>query len=322
MAEPNPGASPRVSVVIPAYRAAATIRRAIESVLQQTQRAAEIIVVDDGSPDELASIVERSYGSQVTLLRKANGGAASARNAGIDRSTGDYVAFLDADDYWETDKLALQLAIFDRYHGLGLVAGAFYEEPPNEPRVETPVRPGPRDSYERLLQPRGADAFRLGTMIWTSTVLVTRTALGNERFFDGLELAEDRDLWIRIVSRHSAYLILRPLATAVLIKGSLSRMTVDKDKESMLRVVERHRQLLGPIGSRVWRSYTLYRWAAIDPDPRSALPRLLRSLVLWPLPFTVGLGGQRLARLRRAVNLLHLAMLGQLGRIPHSRRRS
>ena len=141
MAEPNPGVSPRVSVIIPAYRAATTIRRAIESVLQQTQTAAEIIVVDDGSPDELASVVERSYGTQVTLLRKANGGAASARNAGIDRSTGDYVAFLDADDYWEADKLALQLAVFDRYRALGLVAGAYFEEPPSGPRVETPSGP-------------------------------------------------------------------------------------------------------------------------------------------------------------------------------------
>src|SRR5207245_884017 len=72
-----------VTVVIPAYKAARTINRAVESVLGQTRRPAEVLVVDDGSPDgaDLAAAVAR-YGGRVTLLRKLNGGAASARNYG------------------------------------------------------------------------------------------------------------------------------------------------------------------------------------------------------------------------------------------------
>jgi glycosyltransferase involved in cell wall biosynthesis len=129
----------RVSVVIPAYRSAGTIRRAVDSVLAQTHAAAEIIVVDDGSPDDQAAVVERAYGPRVSLLRRENGGAASARNAGIDRATGSYIAFLDADDYWEADKLALQLALFDRHPELGFVAGAILEEIPGEPRGDRPA---------------------------------------------------------------------------------------------------------------------------------------------------------------------------------------
>ncbi len=298
------GLSGRVSVVIPAYRSAATIGRAIDSVLAQTHPATEIIVVDDGSPDDQAALVERTYGGRVTLVRKPNGGAASARNAGIDRATGDYIAFLDADDYWEAGKLALQLAQFDQHPELGLVAGAFLEETPGRARDDKPARPGPRSWYDQVLRHGGSKAFRLATMIWTSTVLLNRTALEGERFLQGLETGEDRDLWVRVVSRHPVYLLARPVATAVLLEGSTSRSNLANDKANMLRVVERHRQLLGPIGTRLWRSHTLYRWAAVDPAPRTALPRLLHSLALWPLPYTGLADCPSLGRLKRLVILL------------------
>ena len=95
-----------ITVVIPAYKAAGTIRRPLDSILRQTARPTEILVVDDGSPDgaELRMAIA-SYGSDVTLLSKPNGGAASARNHGIDHATCPWVAFIDADDYWEADKL-------------------------------------------------------------------------------------------------------------------------------------------------------------------------------------------------------------------------
>src|SRR5260370_4126186 len=85
-----------VSVIIPAYNSAKTICRAVESVLAQTVPADEIIVVDDGSADDL----NKSLGpleKQVTYFRKPNGGAASARNFGIEQSRGEIIAFLDAD---------------------------------------------------------------------------------------------------------------------------------------------------------------------------------------------------------------------------------
>lgn len=275
----------RVSVVIPAYRSAATIRRAVDSVLAQTHPPAEVIVVDDGSPDDLAAVVENGYGRNVILVRKPNGGAASARNAGIERASGDHLAFLDADDHWEPEKLARQLEVLSRYPGTGLVAGAYFEETPGEPRHPAPVRPGPRAWYGRALRLQRRAAFRLATMAWTSTVLVTREALGGERFVAGLEPAEDRDLWVRVVSRHPAYLMPEPLATAVLVPGSLSRSGAERDCTAMLRVVARNRDLLGLWGRCLWRSHTLYRWANLDPDPRTALPRLLKSLLLWPLPY-------------------------------------
>jgi glycosyltransferase involved in cell wall biosynthesis len=250
----------------------------------------------------------------VILVRKPNGGAASARNAGIDRATGDHLAFLDADDYWEPDKLARQLAVLARHPGTGLVAGAYFEETPGSPRPATPVRPGPRGWYERVLRIRGRAAFRLATIAWTGTVLLRRDALGGERFVTGLEPAEDRDLWARVVSRHPAYLMREPLATAVLVPGSLSRSGADRDCTAMLRVVARHRDLLGLRGRCLWRSHTLYRWANLDPNPRTALPRLMRSLLLWPLPYSGSVDTYPFGRAKRLAILLGAPRPGAPGR--------
>jgi glycosyltransferase involved in cell wall biosynthesis len=299
--------SARISVIIPAYRSAGTIRRAIDSALAQTYAPAEIIVVDDGSPDDQATVITGTYGSRVRLLRKDNGGAASARNAGIDQATGEYIAFLDADDHWESHKLASQLEVFDRHPEVGLVAGSFFEARPEGPRRERLVQAAPRSWYGRVLRFTGTRAFRLATVIWTSTVISRRAPLERERFDTGLASCHDRDLWFRLVLQSPAYLVVAPLATAVLLEGSISRSSVDRDKRNMLRVVERYGESLGRIGTRVWRSHTLYRWAAEDMEPRSALPRLLRSFMLWPLPYAGFASCPPLGRLRRLAVLLAAA---------------
>jgi len=249
----------RVSVIIPAYRAERTIRRAVDSVLAQTVPANEIIVVDDGSPDDQAAVVAE-YGDRVVLIRKPNGGAATARNAGIEAASADFIAFLDADDYWEPAKLERQLAVFPQHAELALVAGCFFEEMPGRPRMPRPAA-DPR-WYDRVLITEGETAFRLATMVWTGTVIVRRQALGPERFVSGLEPAEDRDLWVRLTSRHPCYLISEPLATAVLEEGSLSRTNADRDYGNMLRVVRKNAQLLGKGGVRRWQAKVYGSWAA------------------------------------------------------------
>ena len=90
--------SPRFSVIIPVYNAAATLQRAIESVQKQSWPAHEIIVVDDGSTDCSADVAQ-GYGATVTLIRQANAGVSAARNAGAHAASGDWLAFLDADDW-------------------------------------------------------------------------------------------------------------------------------------------------------------------------------------------------------------------------------
>ena len=250
---------PAVSVIIPAYRAAHTIDRALNSALGQTCPPAQILVIDDGSPDDLAAAV-RPYGDRVELIRKPNGGAASARNQGLDLARGQFVAFLDADDYWEPHKLEHQLRRFTAHPDLGSVAGRYFTQQPGLPR-EAPADPaGP--FYDRILPPGGRRAFWAATKMQTSVVLARREVIGEHRFVSGLEPAEDRDLWARLSAAAPVYLIGEPLMTYVEEPNSLCRTRPDRDYGNMLRVVNRHRALLGRRGVREWEAETLRKWAA------------------------------------------------------------
>jgi glycosyltransferase involved in cell wall biosynthesis len=266
-----------VSVIIPAYRASATIGRAVESLLGQTRPPEEILVIDDGSPEDLAAALG-PYRDRITLIRKPNGGASSARNLGIDRARSDLIAFLDADDYWEPTKLERQLEVFQRHPEVGLVASRFYSQSPGGPR-EDPV---PQVDYRRFgdfsqdqaLRVSGMEVMKVTTRVWTSTVIVRREALGDRRFVSGLEPAEDRDLWVRLIAANPVYILSEPLATAVLEPGSLSRSHVDTDFANMLRVIHRHTDILGHRGTRHWEALHFRLWAANhlgDGRPQEAL---------------------------------------------------
>lgn len=98
----------RVSVVVPVYNGARYLGETLASALAQTHPPAEVIVVDDGSEDDSAAVAH-SFSPQVTLIRQAHAGAGAARNQGAARATGEWLAFLDADDLWIVDKLARQL---------------------------------------------------------------------------------------------------------------------------------------------------------------------------------------------------------------------
>jgi len=111
---------PLVSVIIPVYNCELYLAEALESVLAQTYRPIEIIVVDDGSTDGSARVV-RDFNSTVRYFRQANSGAGAARNCGVDLSKGDFLAFLDADDIWSPEKLSLQMAAFGDNPGADIV---------------------------------------------------------------------------------------------------------------------------------------------------------------------------------------------------------
>jgi len=106
-----------ITAVIPAYNAQPFLARAIESVLSQTFAPAEILIIDDGSNDDTFEIAS-AYNRQVKAFKKANGGPASARNFGIERAQGDWIALLDADDVWLPQKLEEQIKLIDTEVGL------------------------------------------------------------------------------------------------------------------------------------------------------------------------------------------------------------
>lgn len=110
----------QVSVIIPSYNYGRFLREAIQSVLDQTLRPHEVIVVDDGSTDESLEIL-RSFGDSINFIEQSNQGVAAARNKGAEMAAGEFVAFLDADDYWHREKLEKQIEKFRGDAELGFV---------------------------------------------------------------------------------------------------------------------------------------------------------------------------------------------------------
>lgn len=132
-----------VSVIVPAYNVAGTIHETLLSVRSQTHTALEVIVVDDGSTDHTRQVVERHIADdpRIRLLHQANAGVASARNAGLAEATATYLAPIDADDLWQPDKIARQLALMlERGRSVELVY-TWFAEIDDESRVRKVVMP-------------------------------------------------------------------------------------------------------------------------------------------------------------------------------------
>jgi glycosyltransferase involved in cell wall biosynthesis len=186
-----------VSVVIPAYNAEAWIARALDSVLAQTRRPREVVVVDDGSTDGTARVAQR-YGPSVRHVYRANAGVAAARNRGIAASTQDWIAFLDADDEWLPEKTERQLEILARHQHLRWCgcAGEFVGD-------TAPPSGATSDPATCNAEPGGPLSFfvaaRRQLPLQTSGYIVQRSLLAELGGFDtSLRTGEDRDLWWRI----------------------------------------------------------------------------------------------------------------------------
>jgi glycosyltransferase involved in cell wall biosynthesis len=188
----------RVSVVIPTFNYGRFIAEAIESVLRQTRAADEIIVVDDGSTDGTEAVVA-AFGDKVRYLRQENAGVCAARNRGVAESSGDVIAFLDADDIWHAGKIEKQLEKFAADAEIGLVHCAmreFESETGETLRLHAEGMEG--DVADELLLWERTAIIGCGT-----AVMVSRKAFDAAGGFDTrLNVGEDWDLCYRIARRY------------------------------------------------------------------------------------------------------------------------
>jgi len=188
-------AQPLASVVIIAYNCADYAGQAIRSVLGQTWIHLELIVVDDGSTDRTPEVVRSIDDSRLRYVRQKNSGPNAARNEGIRQARGDFIAFLDCDDWWLPAKLERQLARAIDHPEIGLVYSL-------AARVDTSGRPG--DRFASIVEGRVLDRLLLGNCIAgsASSAMVTRRAIEAVGTFDeSLHYAEDWEYWIRIASQ-------------------------------------------------------------------------------------------------------------------------
>jgi hypothetical protein len=208
------GETPTFSVVITAYQAADTISEAIASALGQTAPPLEVIVCDDGSTDDLEGAVA-PFGEGIILLRDQNAGAAAARNRGLARATGEFVAFLDSDDAWlplylerlgelasaRPDLDLLSSDVF--YEADGEIVGRFYE----------------LNSFDVTSQRRAI--LRTCFVGWPASRRSRLVAAGG--FDESLRIAYDWDAWARVIlSGAKAGLVTDPLVRYRLRPGSLA----------------------------------------------------------------------------------------------------
>jgi len=183
--------SPRVSVITPTYNNAHYIGKAVESVLAQTFQSLEMIVIDDGSTDDTRSKLE-PYSNAIRYIYQENKGVCAARNRGIELSRGEFVAFLDADDYFLPNKLTEQVAVFDSDPLLGIVQSGWRLIDENDEPIRD-VEPW-RDASELDLM-----SWLLWKPVFPGAMMVRRKYLQQIGGFDTrLRQAEDVDLVLRI----------------------------------------------------------------------------------------------------------------------------
>lgn len=275
---------PKISVIIPAYNAERYIARAIESCLQQTLPPDEIVVVDDGSSDSTFEIAQ-GFPPPVKAIRlPQNMGVSVARNRGVEASTGDWLAFLDSDDWFLPKKLEMQRQCIDENPNAVLVYTGHRVIPIGREEYDIPLV-APRELSWRL---RYHCAFHLGS------VMLRRDAFEASGKFDpAMRTAQDWELWLRVLARYTAGAFAAVPETLVVyrrVTGSLgsSAMRYLKVRPAIID----NRSLFGTTGlrrsllRRRIHAFNLYDTALAVRDDGSSqyLHLVLKSLALWPFP--------------------------------------
>jgi hypothetical protein len=208
----------QVSVVIPAYNAARYLAQTLQSVSDQWSPPGEVIVVDDGSTDATAEIA-RSFGARVLSL--TNAGPSAARNAGTRAANGEYIAFLDADDVWAPEKLALQLAALRSHLGpaFSFTDYRMFDEQGLRRRTSelrgTPAFRKIAGDMRRariVLTPRGSRPILYDSYIPPSSALIRKAdALAAGGFDETLRMTEDYEFFLRLFRIVPAIVVMKPL---------------------------------------------------------------------------------------------------------------
>jgi len=196
-----------VSVIIPTYNYGRFVADAIKSVLDQTQPATEIIVVDDGSTDNTEAVV-KDFGDSVRYLRQENAGVCAARNRGVAESHGELIAFFDADDTWEISKIQKQAALFDTDPQIGLVHCGMREFDGDSGEFRELHVAGKEGwvAYDLLLWEEAS------VIVSGSAIMVSRKAFDEVGGFDPRQkVGEDWDFCYRVARRYKVGFVREPL---------------------------------------------------------------------------------------------------------------
>ncbi len=189
------GSVPRVSVIIPTYNRSGMVKEAVSSVLAQTEPDLEAVVVDDGSEDDTRKVIKAIEDGRVKYFYKDNGGTSSARNYGLAKAKGDYIAFLDHDDLWPENYLDVMVSHLENNGEFGAAYSPITAVYPDGRKVESYKRPEGKSGQITL------DLFGRG-FIWPSAAVIRKSVLKDFYFDEALRRSyEDGDYFLRLSTR-------------------------------------------------------------------------------------------------------------------------
>jgi len=214
---------PLVSIILPTWNRALLLPRALNSIKAQSFCDYEIVVIDDGSEDNTRQVIS-THDAPVRYYYQANGGVASARNLGVEKATGQWVAFLDSDDSWMCEKLLLQMQALAQNPDVSMVFSDYevWDESLSPPEmVQIRCYPGKDTSYSALTR---------HNFVGTLTVVVQRQSIEAIGGFDvGLKRGSDYDAWLRIARKQRIMRVPGVLARYRRHQNSLTGLDTHQD---------------------------------------------------------------------------------------------
>ena len=199
------------SVIIPLYNKAPYVAKAIESVLGQTYRDFEVIVIDDGSTDQSLEVAKTFENKSITIVSQPNSGVSTARNNGVKLAKHPYICFLDADDWWHPTFLEEMKRLITDFPDAGIYGSGYYIVKNGQERI-API--GVPQGFERgIIDYCEVYAKTLCMPLTSISVVIPKHIFDEEKGFKSqLKFGEDFDLWIRIALKHKVILVNKPLA--------------------------------------------------------------------------------------------------------------
>ncbi|MFH0926943.1 MAG: glycosyltransferase family 2 protein [bacterium] len=259
-----------VSVIIPAYNCENYLCRSLESGLNQTYRDIEIIVIDDGSRDNTKGLVQYyiNMSSKIRYIYQRNKGPAAARNRGIEIARGEYFAFLDADDWWDKEKLDKTIGFINGYN-FDWVCTAMTKMTRDGRRVTKRI---PGDSWAINLATKELNLLKNGLFFFSSIAINIQTIVARRSCFEKVGLfdetffiGEDTDIWLRFEENNlrGGYLD-ECLTTYGYNEKGLTRDHKRDGLQENARVAKKHAMILGLSNDVIRRSYSDFLWRVAD----------------------------------------------------------
>lgn len=261
----NKDSNPKVSVIIPTYNRGTVITRAIDSVLSQTYKNIEIVVIDDGSSDDTQTIISRRYAGKLIYKYQSNRGPSAARNSGLSLSSGAYINFLDSDDYFLAENIAPKVKVLNENPQVGWVfsdryfiseaQGIYYHRIPFlEKNRELMLRK--EDFFGQIL-------LTAGQPTTTNTVLLRRECIEcvggwDEKFSD----LDDVDFFLRISKSFKGKYIDRADIIQILSPDSLTT-NLDKRYQATERLIEK---IKSDHGQYISQNKLQWKWLKYQAD--------------------------------------------------------